>query len=299
MDLIFKTPPTPYRPLISYGPTAEQGYQVPRCAQDYEAVLVIIAAIEEPILDTRAATFPIGEMLVDPATARETLGEYIVPGNGITSSSAHYYGSTSVYLNEDASPLGFTSAGRAGRHPVASSIRVARAGRNRTRFSCRVCNVGFVQRQGLNRHNRDKHQPRNICPHCGVFKWSPARHYLLTKHFERDHPGVPLQVESRNDLTTNGDLRACLEHRILYPVTRVSFNNYYLHKTWLNPGLVLVTMLLSMHFRVPVVSPVRHHLFVDLQVKRTKAGRFDRSPRDISGIRYLCSHVHRPRRVSG
>ncbi|KAH9032396.1 hypothetical protein EDB83DRAFT_1839722 [Lactarius deliciosus] len=188
-DLLFKTPPTPYQPPISYDPTAEQEYQVPRCAQDYEAVHVIIAAIEEPILDTRTATFPIGEMLVDPATARETLGEYIVSGNGITSSSAHYYSSTSVYLNENASPF---AAGRAGRHPMASSIRVARAGRNRTRFSCHVCNVGFVQKQGLNRHNRDKHQPRNICPHCGVFRWSPARHYLLTKHFETDHPGVPL-----------------------------------------------------------------------------------------------------------
>ncbi len=144
-------------------------------------------------------TVPVDEMLVDPATACETLGGYIFPENGVTSSSVHNHSSTiphSVHQNEDAAPLDFLPAGQASRHPMASSsvatIWVAPAGRNRRRFSCPVCDVGFVQRQGLNRHNRDKHQPWNICPHCGVFKWSSARHYLYTKHIKRDHPGVAL-----------------------------------------------------------------------------------------------------------
>lgn len=196
-DLILKTAPTQYHPSISYGAVARQAFQVPECAQDYGAVHDSIAAIRELSLDTSAATVPIEEMLVDPATARETLG---VPGNGITSSSMYYHSSAiphSIHRNKDAALLNFISANQAGRHPIASSsiassTRVTRAGRNRSSFSCHACDVGFVQRQGLNRHNRDKHRPRNICPHCGVFKWSPARRYLFTKHFERDHPGVPL-----------------------------------------------------------------------------------------------------------
>ncbi|KAH8991493.1 hypothetical protein EDB92DRAFT_660250 [Lactarius akahatsu] len=193
-DLIFTTAPTLHQPSIHYGPVAKQECQVPEWAQDYGAVH---AAIRELSLDASTATVPIGEMLVDPATARETLG---VPGNGITSSSVYYHSSAiphSIHRNKDAALLNFISANQSGRHPIASSsiassIRVARAGRNRSRFSCHACDVGFVQRQGLNRHNRDKHRPQNICPHCGVFKWSPARRYLFTKHFERDHPGVPL-----------------------------------------------------------------------------------------------------------
>ncbi|KAH9170765.1 hypothetical protein EDB89DRAFT_1975688 [Lactarius sanguifluus] len=196
-DLIFKTAPTQYRPPISYGPMTEQEYQVPECAQHYGEVYAGVATIQEPTMETSSPTVPIGETLVDPATARKTLG---VPGNGITSPSVYYHSSTiphSIHRNEDVALLDFISASQAGRHPIASSsiassIRVAQAGRNRSRFSCRACDVGFVQKQALNRHNRDKHQPRNICPHCGVFKWSPARRYLFTKHFERDHPGVPL-----------------------------------------------------------------------------------------------------------
>ncbi|KAH9024142.1 hypothetical protein EDB85DRAFT_280513 [Lactarius pseudohatsudake] len=197
-DVILKTAPTQYHPSISYGPVAKQEYRVPECAQDYGALHASIAAIRELSLDTSAATVPIGEMLVDSATARETLG---VPGNdGVTSSSVYCHGSViphSIRRNEDAPQLDFILTSQAGRHPIASSsiassTRVARPGRNRSRFSCHACDLSFVQRQGLNRHNRDKHRPRNICPHCGVFKWSPARRYLFTKHFERDHSGVPL-----------------------------------------------------------------------------------------------------------
>ncbi|KAH9056763.1 hypothetical protein EDB87DRAFT_1170391 [Lactarius vividus] len=192
-DLVFKIAPTQYHPSVSYGPMTEQEYQVPECVQDYGGVYASVASTQEPTFETSTTTVPIGEMLVDPATARETLG---VPGCDIMSSSVYYHSSTiphSLHRNKD---VDFISASHAGRHPItssfiASSTRVARAGRNHTRFSCHVCDVSFVQRQGLNRHNRDKHQPRNICPHCGVFEWSPARHYLFTKHFERDHPSVP------------------------------------------------------------------------------------------------------------
>lgn len=147
-------------------------------------------------------TIPIGETSVD-STPCEILGGPMALGYGVrvTSSSVLNHGSTiphSAHRNEDAAPLDFLSAGQTSRHPMASesspvaSTRVLPAGPNRRRFSCRVCDVSFAQRQGLNRHNRDKHQPWNICPHCGVFEWSQARHYLFTKHVKKDHPGIAL-----------------------------------------------------------------------------------------------------------
>ncbi|KAI9454308.1 hypothetical protein BJY52DRAFT_1285138 [Lactarius psammicola] len=197
-DLFFKTAPTPDRSSISCVPVSEQGYQAPEWARDFGAGQASMAIIQELSSDTTAMTAPSGEMLVVPATARETLGG-IVPGNGVTSPSVYNHSSTiphSARRNEGAASPYFLSTGQASRRPMAASsvasIRVLSSGRDRGRFSCRVCDVSFVQRQGFNRHNRDKHQPRNICSHCGVFKWSPARRYLFTKHFERDHLGVAL-----------------------------------------------------------------------------------------------------------
>ncbi|KAF8267344.1 hypothetical protein EI94DRAFT_1337031 [Lactarius quietus] len=53
---------------------------------------------------------------------------------------------------------------------------------------CHTCNVSFVQRQALNRHNKDKHSPRNICSLCGTFTWSSGRRYLFLRHLESHHP---------------------------------------------------------------------------------------------------------------
>ncbi|KAF8267347.1 hypothetical protein EI94DRAFT_1801826 [Lactarius quietus] len=53
---------------------------------------------------------------------------------------------------------------------------------------CYTCNVSFGQRQALNRHNKDKHAPQNICPLCGIFTWSSGRWYLFQNHLEKHHP---------------------------------------------------------------------------------------------------------------
>ena len=60
----------------------------------------------------------------------------------------------------------------------------------RPQYACTLCNDSFIRQQRLKEHKRDKHSLPNICPHCGVFKWSQARPYRFTRHLERDHPGV-------------------------------------------------------------------------------------------------------------
>jgi len=58
------------------------------------------------------------------------------------------------------------------------------------RSLCSLCGARFATRQGLNRHIRDMHSPRRVCPLCGVFEWSPGRRYLFTRHLKRSHPQV-------------------------------------------------------------------------------------------------------------
>lgn len=59
-------------------------------------------------------------------------------------------------------------------------------------YWCETCGTGFTQRQVLLRHRKDVHDLRQLCPHCGDFKWSPGRKYTLRKHFKEEHPGVAL-----------------------------------------------------------------------------------------------------------
>lgn len=182
----FETAPTTNRSHIFRGLASTQGYQV-----------------TERSRDDRTVTLPIGKTSPYPTTAYESLGGCIVPGTGTTSSLVHdlkptIIRSVPVHRNETAaSPnLLSTSQLEASYHTMASSsvasIRDSTVRRNRGTYSCHTCNANFVQRQGFNRHNRDKHEPRNICPHCRVFTWSPGRNYLFTKHLEIDHQEVTL-----------------------------------------------------------------------------------------------------------
>ena len=75
--------------------------------------------------------------------------------------------------------------------PVASSPVSARR-RIPKKYWCEACDAGFTQRQGLQRHCKDVHGSRRLCPHCGDFEWSLGRKYTLRKHFEAVHPGVAL-----------------------------------------------------------------------------------------------------------
>ncbi|KAH9024141.1 hypothetical protein EDB85DRAFT_1988506, partial [Lactarius pseudohatsudake] len=60
-------------------------------------------------------------------------------------------------------------------------------------YKCRPCDTEFSQPQGLSRHNRDKHEPRNPCRFCESFTWPRGRLYSYTKHLQDKHPGVVTQ----------------------------------------------------------------------------------------------------------
>lgn len=79
----------------------------------------------------------------------------------------------------------FATSRRLSGHPVEVNPPLIR--RN---FWCRSCNVDFAQKQGLNRHNKDRHSPRNVCAHCGMFEWTEGRQYRFRRHLQECHPEV-------------------------------------------------------------------------------------------------------------
>ncbi|KAH9049281.1 hypothetical protein EDB83DRAFT_1410125 [Lactarius deliciosus] len=66
--------------------------------------------------------------------------------------------------------------------------------RNSKKYMCDIprCSSGFAQRQGLNRHMKDRHLRRSRCPYCSDFEWSEGRFYLFKTHLRNMHPGAPL-----------------------------------------------------------------------------------------------------------
>jgi hypothetical protein len=54
-------------------------------------------------------------------------------------------------------------------------------------YLCGVCGGKFAQVQGVKRHHREKHEPRQ-CPHCHAFRW--GRLYLFKKHLKMKHPEI-------------------------------------------------------------------------------------------------------------
>jgi hypothetical protein len=79
-----------------------------------------------------------------------------------------------------------------------SSERPAK--QHRVSHRCEICRKEFAQRQGVRRHQLEKHEP-NYCPHCPTFRW--GRLYLFKEHLKKKHPEVDLAT------ATSGMARRC------------------------------------------------------------------------------------------
>ncbi|KAI9443696.1 hypothetical protein BJY52DRAFT_1420864 [Lactarius psammicola] len=58
------------------------------------------------------------------------------------------------------------------------------------RYQCGFCCASFSQRQGLTRHSKDKHGPKERCSFCVEFTWSKGRRYVYRRHLQEEHPEV-------------------------------------------------------------------------------------------------------------
>ena len=84
----------------------------------------------------------------------------------------------------------FVTSRRLSGHPVQVHPPLVLSNLNLKTYRCGVCDMGFSQRQGLNRHIRDIHGPANVCQHCHTFTWSSGRQYLYRTHLRKEHPEV-------------------------------------------------------------------------------------------------------------
>jgi hypothetical protein len=152
-----------------------------------------MSAIQGSTLDDfSAAPAPIGEGQIFATTPYPTQSSYV---DGFEAMSTNGHNSPlpySVAQNEGAASPNFHSAVQASRPanvpPSTASNRRATIDENRGKFRCRRCRVSFVQKQGLNRHEKDKHGLRNTCFFCTSFKWPSGRKYLFRRHLEQHHP---------------------------------------------------------------------------------------------------------------
>ncbi|KAF8267339.1 hypothetical protein EI94DRAFT_1801820 [Lactarius quietus] len=114
--------------------------------------------------------------------------------DGSAEMSGNSHGSTlpSLHQDEGEASSNFQSAVQANLPVVATpsfaSDQGALVDGDPDQSRCYPCDVSFGQKKALNRHNKDRHTPRNICPLCGTFTWSSGRNYLFPRHLMKCHP---------------------------------------------------------------------------------------------------------------
>ena len=182
-----------YRPPIRTPPFSRPGSHPNDLMSDYELFATI--PIRSPIQDGRTATDTFDEMGIHSSSSNQSpsLHTYttIYPPNPTLNGCRplnHY----STY--DKATPPDFRLEHR-GRQftrtdAYASNPLRSRTSRSSKTYRCHFCDTTFAQKQGVNRHVKDVHLDRNLCPYCSDFEWSPGRYYKFREHLMSEHPGV-------------------------------------------------------------------------------------------------------------
>jgi hypothetical protein len=190
-------------------PVSEQS-----CQETYEAYhsgyfLANIVAFQQRTIDFRTSTVPTDEGFthhVPPGEALRSVDRFVgLPKNGPGTFSL-----SSARPNEEISLPNLQSAIPARHHVTVTSTtssQVTPSDNVLKKFWCPDCDIGFVQRQALNRHVRERHGPRNICHLCS-YEWSPARRYKFTMHMKQHHPeSYPPKARKDLAMVSSSDLR--------------------------------------------------------------------------------------------
>ncbi|KAH8995869.1 hypothetical protein EDB86DRAFT_1070294 [Lactarius hatsudake] len=186
--------PSPSQNLNAFpcGPITEKAYDEAVGAYHSGSIQASTAAIHESPVDSSASTIHIDERLMYPTTFPQALWGHV---DGFPEMSTNDHGSSLPYSVEEAASPNFLSTLQTSRPVITSSIpsnQVVPVDDISGTLWCPICGISFSQRQGLNRHYRDKHTPRNTCHLCGTYEWSPGRRYMFLRHLKRRHPEAVL-----------------------------------------------------------------------------------------------------------
>jgi hypothetical protein len=171
-------------------PTCAPGSGQP-CQDAYEAyhpgyILANIVAFQQRKTDFRTTTVPTDEGSIHHAPPGEALwgvDRFVaLPKNGPGTFSLY-----SARPNEEISLPNLQSMIQARHHVTVTSTESSQVAQADEVLKCGKCDISFSQKQGLNRHEKEKHGPRHICHLCG-YEWSSARRYMFTRHMKRHHP---------------------------------------------------------------------------------------------------------------
>ncbi|KAI9456982.1 hypothetical protein BJY52DRAFT_1379277 [Lactarius psammicola] len=141
-------------------------------------------AIHGSTQDSSTATTPLGNMAT---TSSQALGLHTYSAVRLPDSPSNDHSLLDPHSTHDdaTSQLATTAAVTLPPSPV-------EAHQNFKKYWCPYCPStspsGFVQKQGLTRHIKDKHMPWNSCPYCSDFEWSQGRRYLFDDHIRKIHP---------------------------------------------------------------------------------------------------------------
>ncbi|KAH9161834.1 hypothetical protein EDB89DRAFT_694126 [Lactarius sanguifluus] len=182
-------PFVPTRPFPSSG-------SYPGESGDHEA-LTATMGIRGSTWDGGMAPTPLGTTTTFSPSSSQALGLHsqtysaVWPPTHLPDSTLNDYSPLDPYSSHDEAAPSLGHQVRQLSNTVAStppSSRVtARRGSKKYRVRCIIpgCSSTFAQRQGLNRHIKDRHSHWRRCPYCNDFKWPEGRSYLLTKHLKK------------------------------------------------------------------------------------------------------------------
>ena len=179
-----------YHPPIRTPPFSWTGSHLNDLISDYE--LPATMPIRGPMQDGRTATDTVDEMAIHSLSSGQSpsLHTYtpIYPLNP-TLNGCRPLNRHSTYDETTPPDFQLQRRGRQFASTDASNPR-SRTSRNSKTYRCHFCDTTFTQKQGVNRHVKDVHLDRNLCPYCSEFEWSPGRHYKFREHLMAEHPGV-------------------------------------------------------------------------------------------------------------
>ena len=206
MDHISEPSPFPSLDIIPPFPISEYAYTATMGARNSKCIQTSMAAFQGSAMDSDAETILTSEGLNRQRNPHQLLSGY-VDGFAEMSRNGHVTPLPYSVRQHKGEALSDSQSAFQASSPVIvtpsiTSNRGASVDGIPCNFRCRTCGVNFVQRQGLNRHEKDKHRQRKTCPLCSSYTWPSGRRYLLLRHLEKHRPeaAIALAIGRLSDL---------------------------------------------------------------------------------------------------
>ena len=181
-----------YHPPIGTPPLSRTDSQPVHSISDYE-VLPVTMPIRGPMQDGRTATDTFDEMEMHSLSSSQAPSLHTYSAVYPPKTTLNFYRPLTRHSPYDEVEQSDFRLERRGRQFASTNASIPlrnRTPRNSNTYRCHPCNTTFSQKQGFNRHLKDVHLHRNLCPYCNDFEWSQGRYHKFRAHLTSEHPGA-------------------------------------------------------------------------------------------------------------